>query len=105
MVLVDRNSGRQIQLLGQLRRKAQATCFALATAENGFLSPVSDDIRAAIGSLDGASPGPDISEDDLARQISVWLGLPGDMNTERGASDGDADDGNGSQDDESSELL
>lgn len=105
VVLVDRNSGRQIQLLGQLRRKAQGTCFVLATAENGFLSPVSDEIRAAIGSLDGAALGPDLSEDDLARQISAGLGLPSDMNTEHGVSDRDAGDGNGSQDDESSELL
>lgn len=105
VVLVDRNSGRQIQLLGEIRRSATSRRFVLASAENGYLSPVSEEIRAAIGHFDGADLGAELSEDDVAHQFAVRLGLERERNTEHGASDGCADAGNGTPQDESSELL
>lgn len=105
VVLADRASGRQIQLLGEFRGGPGARRFVLASAENGFLSPISDEIRAAIGHVDGAALGADLSQDDLARQISVWLGLTRDAPPEPAGSGPGADAGSGAPDDDSSELL
>ncbi|NIY95483.1 hypothetical protein HC022_04230 [Salipiger sp. HF18] len=105
VVLVDRNSGRQLQLLGELRRTIRSRKFVLATEDNGFLSPVSDDIRAALEPLENAELGPDLSEDDLRRGVSDGLGLTAETDTQRRASDAEAEKDDGTPDDDSSELL
>ena len=77
VVLVDRSSGRQLQMLGEIRGNFLAKSFVLATRQNGFLSPLDDDMFAAIGHLDGASLSETFSEDDLAQSLESLL-VPAD---------------------------
>ncbi len=51
--MVDANTGRQLHHLGDLRRRDGRERFVLATRENGFFSPVEDDLAAALAELDG----------------------------------------------------
>lgn len=105
VVLVDRNSGRQIQLLGEIRGRFPSKYFVLASEENGFLSPVGAEIRAAIGHFDAAELHSDLSDDDIARQFEDWLGLATRRTTEDSDSGRQPEEGNGTPSDESSELL
>lgn len=75
VVLADKTSGRQLQMLGEIRGNFMSRRFVLATSENGFFSPIDDEIRAAIGHLEGAEISQDFSEDDLARALTENLGL------------------------------
>lgn len=61
--LVDLNTGVQMHHLGDLRRRDGKLGFRLATRENGFFSPVDDEIAAGLADLDGqALDGPDAEE-------------------------------------------
>ncbi|MBF9035858.1 hypothetical protein HKCCE2091_16540 [Rhodobacterales bacterium HKCCE2091] len=75
VVLADSNNGRQLQLLGELRGNFMGRTFVPATSENGFISPIDDEIRAAIADLDGVAITPDFSEKDLAAALEERLGL------------------------------
>ena len=77
VVLVDRSSGRQMQLLGEIRGSFMAKTFVLATRENGFLSPIDDAMFAAIGHLNDAEISETFTEDDLATTLETFL-LPAD---------------------------
>ena len=75
VVLADGNNGRQLQMLGEIRGNFMSKSFVLATSENGYISPVDDDIRAAIGHLDGVEISAAYSEQDLASDLEEGLGL------------------------------
>lgn len=53
VVVMDANSGKQMELLGQLKTRGGQKYFALATAENGFLSPLGEEIQDRLGDLNG----------------------------------------------------
>lgn len=78
VVMVDRSSGRQLQMLGELRGNYLGKAFVLATKENGFFSPVDEETYAVIGHLDKAEITPDFSEGDLAKTLELLLGLRSD---------------------------
>ena len=75
VVLVDKNSGRQLHFLGQLKRHNGTVRFVIATAENGFISPVDPELFALIGDLADAPLGRDYTEVDLGRDLKTRLSL------------------------------
>lgn len=75
VVLVDANSGRQLQLLGEIRGNFMSKTFILATKENGYISPLDDDMRKQISDLENAEISPRFSELDLAHALEECLGL------------------------------
>lgn len=75
VVLMDQNSGRQLQHLGDIRRIAGAEHFLLATAANGFIAPLAASVAAALNSLDGQAIGPAFPEASLAAAIEAQLDL------------------------------
>ncbi|MAC81585.1 MAG: hypothetical protein CML66_26385 [Rhodobacteraceae bacterium] len=77
VVLVDKTSGRQVQMLGEIRGNFMSRRFVLATGENGFFSPIDDDMRAVLGHLDQVEITPDRDEDSLAGELGRLLGLDG----------------------------
>lgn len=77
VVLTDQSSGRQLQVLGEIRGGCMGKRFVLATAENGYISPIDDEVFAAIGHLGNAELTQDFGEKDLARHLEECLGLGG----------------------------
>lgn len=75
VVLVDGNSGRQLQMLGEIRGNFMSKTFVPATKENGFLSPIDDEIRSAIGHLENVEMTSEFTEKDLAQALEESLGL------------------------------
>lgn len=78
VVLADKSNGRQLQMLGEIRGNSLARRFVLATAENGFFSPLDDDVQALIGHLDNVEITSDFGEKSLARALEDLFGLAGD---------------------------
>ncbi|WP_417720180.1 hypothetical protein [Salipiger sp.] len=75
VVLADLNSGRQIQLLGEIRGNFSGRRFVLATAENGFYSPVEGEMLDALRPLDGTEIHRGFDDKALAEAIGTELGL------------------------------
>lgn len=75
VVIVDLETNRQMHFLGEIRRVDGARRFVLATAGNGFFSPVDRAIAARLDALDGAAMGPERDERALAREIGERLGI------------------------------
>lgn len=75
VVLADGNSGRQLHFLGDLKRRDGAVRFIMATAANGYVTPLDAGLQALIGDFADAVLGHDYSEDDLFRDLSSCLGL------------------------------
>lgn len=75
VVLVDRNTSRQLQILGEIRGHSFARYFVLATKENGFFSPISEEAHDAISPLNGAEIASGFSEKDLSEKLTLLLGL------------------------------
>ncbi|MEM9634363.1 MAG: hypothetical protein AAGA50_23750 [Pseudomonadota bacterium] len=74
--VMDVNSGKQLLFLGELRDRQSLRYFALATKENGFVSPIEDDIKDTLRDLDGiVIETPDI-QDKLLDVIRTRLQLP-----------------------------
>ena len=73
VVLVDKCTGRQMQMLGEIRGSFMSRRFALATRENGFFSPVDDDVMDAIGHLDDRELSDTFTESDLAAMLESLL--------------------------------
>lgn len=76
IVAVDLNSGRQLHHIGDVRRRDGANVFVLATGSNGFVSPVDDEIAAALADLDGVPVDERRTEGALAAEIGRRLGVP-----------------------------
>lgn len=75
VVLVDKITSRQLQMLGEIRGPSMARRFVLATAENGFLSPVDDQIGGALAPFAEIPLTRAYTEKDLARAIEEALGV------------------------------
>lgn len=75
VVLVDRTNGRQLQMLGEIRGNFLRRAFVLATKDNGFFSPMDEELHSAIGHLEDVEITSEFSEKDLARTIEDCLGL------------------------------
>ncbi|MEO1680387.1 MAG: hypothetical protein AAFU80_19760 [Pseudomonadota bacterium] len=75
VVVVDLETNRQMHFLGELRVSDGQRRFVLATADNGFFSPVDAEVAAALADLDGAVIAPARDEAKLAREIEVQLGI------------------------------
>lgn len=75
VVVADANSGVQVHFLGQLKRVDGAVRFLIASAENGFFSPLALELQTKIGDLAGRAINRDYPEEELARDIKQRLGI------------------------------
>jgi hypothetical protein len=73
VVLADSGTGVQLQFLGQIRRVNGAQRFTLATAENGFISPLDAATAAKLAEIAERVISRDYTEDDLADDIKTRL--------------------------------
>jgi hypothetical protein len=73
VVLADTGSGVQLHFLGQIRRRDGANRFVIASAENGFISPLDPEMAAKIADLADRPISRSYSEDDLAQDIRTRL--------------------------------
>ncbi len=105
VVLADRISGKQMQLLGEIRNSFGSRVFILATEENGFLSPVDDETRHALRQFEGVQIDPALSDLDIARMFGESLGLVDAQHSQQCASGTQSEKGQGLPQDDSSELL
>ena len=53
VIVVDANAGKQLQFLGQMRVKNGQKFFVLATKENGFVSPLDEEVEHLLTDLNG----------------------------------------------------
>ena len=75
VMIMDAKSGKQMIFLGQLRLKDGVKFFALATKENGFVSPLAPEIEKLLHDLNGiVIENKDIKE-KFAAVIQERLGL------------------------------
>lgn len=75
VVLACDSTGVQLHFLGQLKRVAGEVRFVLATAANGFLSPLDTTIETAIADLADRAVNRTYTEDDLARDLRTRLAI------------------------------
>jgi len=75
VVAYDSGSGKQLHLLGEIRRQDGIRYFALASRENGFFSGLPDEVNDPIAELDGQIIDEACPESLLASEISSRLGL------------------------------
>lgn len=78
VVLVDRSTGRQMQMLGEIRGNFLSKRFVLATGDNGFFSPLEPEMHAALAHLDGQEITGDFTDRDLAQSLEDLLVPQGD---------------------------
>lgn len=74
VIAYDGDTGRQLQLLGEIRWQGEVRYFALATTTNGFLSGLPPDILNPIEELDGQIIDKACPESLLAAEIAKRLG-------------------------------
>ncbi len=74
VVVVDDTTSRQMHHLGDLRRVDGRMVFVLATSENGFFSPLDDQLSEALASLDGLPLDAVRTEKALGAEIGMLLG-------------------------------
>lgn len=75
VVVADAGTGRQLHFLGELRRRDGQTRFVMASAQNGFFSPLDPELASLIADLDGRVVDRSFSEKDLALALSRHLGV------------------------------
>ena len=73
VVIADCNSGIQLHFLGQLKRVNGEVRFIIATKENGFFTPLDQDLNDKIADLANHVIARSYSEDDLAQDIKTRL--------------------------------
>ena len=74
VVAYDGGSGRQVHLLGEIRRQDGMRYFALAASTNGFLSDLPAEVLGPIEELDGQIIDAACPESLLAQEICERLG-------------------------------
>ena len=74
VVAYDTGSGRQVLLLGEIRRKDGLRYFALASKDNGFFAPPPDEVTRLVHELDGQIIDAACPEKLLAAEIAERLG-------------------------------
>lgn len=75
VVVADANSGVQVHFLGQLKRVDGTVRFLIASAENGFFSPLDSDLQTRIEDLAGRAINRDYPEEELAQDLKQRLGI------------------------------
>lgn len=74
VVAYDSGSGRQLHLLGEIRRQDGVRYFSLAVTANGFMSSLPPDVLEPIEELDGQIIDAACPEQLLAEEIAERLG-------------------------------
>ena len=62
-----------MQMLGEIRGNFLSRSMVLATKENGYISPLSQDMCQAIGHLEGVEITESFTENDLAEALEKIL--------------------------------
>ena len=75
VVVADTNSGMQLHFLGQLKRVDGNVQFVIATAENGFLTPLDQALYDQIADLADRVVNRSYSEDELAQDLKTRLNI------------------------------
>ena len=75
VVVADAHSGVQVHFLGQLKRIDGAVRFLVASADNGFISPLAPEVQTKIEDLAGRVINRDYPEEELARDLKSRLGI------------------------------
>ena len=75
VVVADTSSGLQLHFLGQLKRIDGEVRFFIATAENGFFTPLDPELTDKIADLANRCVNRTYSEDNLAQDIKSRLGI------------------------------
>ena len=75
VVVADEETSRQVLFLGEMRRGVEGRVFRLATRENGFVDPLTDEILDALAGLDGLVLGEDDAEEPFKRELAARLGF------------------------------
>ena len=73
VVIADTNSGLQLHFLGQLKRVDGNVQFIIATAENGFFTPLDASLHDQIADLANRVVNRGYSEEDLAQDLKARL--------------------------------
>ena len=73
VVLADTSSGIQMHFLGELRRVNGEVRFTIATKENGYFTPLDDEMAEKLADLANLPVNRSYSEDDLAQAIKTRL--------------------------------
>lgn len=73
VVLADSNTGVQLAFLGEIKRLNGEKCFFIATAENGFISPLEPETVVKIADLAQRVINRAYTEDQLADDIKARL--------------------------------
>ena len=73
VVLADTSSGIQMHFLGELKRVNGEVRFTIATKENGYFTPLDNEMAEKIADLANLPVNRSYSEDDLAQDIKRRL--------------------------------
>lgn len=73
VVLADVSTGVQLHFLGQIKRVNGEQRFVLATAENGFITPLESDLSEKLVDLANRPVNRGFPEDALAEEIKMRL--------------------------------
>jgi hypothetical protein len=73
--MMDMNSARQLHHIGDIRRRDGIDIFVLATKSNGFFAPVDATIAEPLAAIDGVWLDAIYTEEKLAADIGVKLGI------------------------------
>jgi hypothetical protein len=75
VVVADMTSGVQLHFLGQIRRISGEVRFVIATAENGFFTPLDADMHDKIADLADRCIVRNYTEEDLETDLKTRLGM------------------------------
>jgi len=75
VVVVDGDTSKQLSFLGVIRQRHEHQEFVLATRQNEFYPPMSDELHEQLKEFDHQIINDDFSEEDLAEKIGNCLGL------------------------------
>ncbi len=78
VVLADRKSARQLAMIGEIRGNFLSRKLFLATRENGFISPLDEELLGCIAQLEGVEINTDYTEEELVVTLEQLLGLTPD---------------------------
>lgn len=73
VVLADTSTGIQLDFLGQIKRVNGEKRFVIATAENGFFTPLAEEVAGKIADLANRTINRDYTEDALAEDLKTRL--------------------------------
>jgi hypothetical protein len=73
VVIADTSSGIQMHFLGELKRVNSEKRFVIATKENGYFTPLDNEMAEKIADLADRPVNRNYSEDDLAQDIKTRL--------------------------------